>query len=248
MVFQGETMAIPSKAVGYGNNSTARNVFGLSFSTALSSAPKFETYDGGTYPGVGAGTTVAGKSLAGTAGNGNKPMPSLVDTSAAAPASAWMPAAATGGSANPNRVKGQTNFVTSGATLAGASGVRAFGTGFSKTAGALGNGTGVVDSATNPAGVVTWNEAYEMPSDVIPADNLTYDMLVRYTYTGAAPTVLWYFNDNGAGGTEGTPVWTNLVPGTNGLRHCNAGTVAGTYLLDIPASGVVVAAEGWVTA
>lgn len=239
-------MAVPNKAVGYGNNSTARNVFGASFSQALSSAPKYETYDGATYPAVGSGTTTTGKSLAGTAGNGNKTMASLVDTSAAAPTSAWMPAAATGGSANPNRVKGQVSYVTSGATLAGASGVRAYGTAFSKAAGALGNGTGVVDSATNPAGVITWNEAYEMPSDVVPTDNLTYDLLIRYTYTGSAPTWLWYFNDF-VSGTEGTPTWTAVANPTNGLRHTNAGTVSGgPYLLDIPPSGVVVASEGWV--
>lgn len=237
-------MAIPSRAIGYGNNSTARNVFGLTFDQALSSAPKYETYDGGTYPAVGSGTTTTGKALAGTAGNSSKSMVSLVDTSAAAPTSAWMPASATGGSANPNRVKGQTSYVTSAATSAGSSGVSAYGTGFSKAAGALGSGSGTVDSAGNPAGVIRWNEAFEMPSDVVPTDNLTYDLLIRYTYTGTAPTLAWYYND---GGSEGTPTWTALTPGTHGLRHCNAGTVSGTYLLDIPASGVVVASEGWVT-
>lgn len=240
-------MAIPSNTVGYGNNSTARNVFGLTFTTALSSAPKFETYDGGTYPAVGSGTTTTGTALAGTAGNSSKTMASVVDTSAAAPTSAWMPSSATGGTANPNRVKGQTSYVTSAATSGGGTAVRAYGTGFSKGAGALGNSSGAVDSATNPAGVITWNEAFEMPSDVTTSSNLTYDLLVRYSYTGVAPSLAWYYNDS-ASGTEATPVWTALVPGTNGLRHCNAGTVAGTYLLDIPSSGVVVAAEGWVTA
>ena len=104
-----------------------------------------------------------------------------------------------------------------------------------------------MDSATNPAGVLRWNEMLEMPSDVATTDNLTYDLLVRYQYTGSAPSLAWYYNDSGAGGTEGTPVWTALTPGTHGLRHCNAGTVAGTYKLDIPPSGTVDASEGWIS-
>jgi hypothetical protein len=208
-------MAIPSKAIGYGNNSTARNVFRCSFSTALSSLVKYEAYDSAaTYPAIGSATTVTGKSLAGTAGNGNISMAALVDTSNAAPTSAWLPGSATGGSANPNRLKGQTNYVTQ------------------------------VGSVVGAGGAITWNEAFEMPSDVIPTDNLTFDLLLRYTYTGGAPTLTWSYNE----GSEGTPSWTTLTPNTHGIRPCNSGTVAGTYRLDIPPSGVVVAAEGWVTA
>ena len=105
-------MAIPAKATGYGNNSTAQNIFRLAYSTALSSAPKWEAYDGGSFPAVGAATTTNNTVFAGTAGNGNKPMLSLVATTSAPPVSAWKPATATAGSANPNRMKGQTNFVT----------------------------------------------------------------------------------------------------------------------------------------
>ena len=118
-------MAIPNKATGAGNNSTAQNVVRITFSTALSTAPKYEAYDGGTYPAVGAAVTVANTIFAGTAGNGSKPMLSLVATTNAAPASAWKPSAATGGSANPNRMKGQTNFVTDPSTP-GAGGVIRF--------------------------------------------------------------------------------------------------------------------------
>src|SRR3954465_15288203 len=171
-------MAIPNKARGYGNVSTARNVFGLTFSQPLSSAPKYEAYDGGAFPAVSAVVTVANKVLAGTAGNSSKSMLGLVDSSAAAPASSWFPASATGGSANPNRVKGQTSFVTSAATSAGASGVRAFGHGYSAGAGNLGDGSGVVGGAENPAGVITWNETIEIPSDLIPTDAMTYDLLI----------------------------------------------------------------------
>jgi hypothetical protein len=240
-------MAIPNKARGYGNVSTARNIFGVTFSQALSAAPKYEAYDGATFPATGSAVTVANRVLAGSAGNSNKSCLGVVDTSAAAPASSWFPASATGGSANPNRVKGQTSFVTSGATSAGSSGVRAFGTGYSAGAGNLGDGSGVVGGAQNPAGVITWNETIEIASDFVPTDVMTYDLLLRFTYTGTAPTLAWYFNE-GTGDTTPNVTWTALTPGTHGLRHCNAGTVSGgPYLLDIPASSVVIAAEGWVT-
>lgn len=115
-------MAIPLLATGYGNGSVARNVFRVTFSTALSQAPIYYAYDGATFPAVGTAVTTANTVFAGTAGNANKPMLSLVDTSSGAPASSWKPASATGGSANPNRMKGTTNFVTATVTP-GAGGV-----------------------------------------------------------------------------------------------------------------------------
>lgn len=211
-------MAIPSKAVGYGNNNTARNVFRLAFSTALSTPPIYEAYDynGGTFPALGSLLTVAQVAFAGTAGNANKPMLSLVDTSAAAPASAWKPAAATGGSANPNRMKGQTNYVTAAAT-------------------------------PGAGGVITWNEVVEIPSDLVPATHnagMIVELLVRYTYTGAAPVLTWTYND---GGTEAVPVWTALTPGTHGLRHAKAGAATPDYPATVPASGTQDTVEGWIT-
>lgn len=115
-------MAIPAAATGYGNNSTAQNVFRITFSEALSSAPKYEAYDGASFPATGSAVTTANTVFAGTAGNGNKPMLSLVATTSAAPSSNWKPASATAGSANPNRMKGQTNYVTD-PTTPGAGGV-----------------------------------------------------------------------------------------------------------------------------
>lgn len=241
-------MAIPAKVVGAGNGSAARNVFAITVSQALSASPQFEAYDGGTFPAVGSGTTVAGKALAGTAGNGNRSMLSVVSTGAAAPSAAWKPANASAGAANPNRVKGQTSYVVAQETQNGGSGIGAWGLPFTKAAGALGNATGAIDGTQNPAGVIRWNECFEMPSDVVPTDNLTQDLLFRYQYTGSAPTLKWYFNDFSVGGTEATPVWTELTPGSHGVRHCNAGTTAGNYKLDIPPSGTVDAAEAWVTA
>lgn len=206
-------MAIPNKATGYGNNSTAQNVFRITFSQALSSAPKYEAYDGGAFPAVGSAVTVANTVFAGTAGNSNKPMLSLVATTNAAPASNWKPTSATGGSANPNRMKGQTNFVTD-------------------------------PSTPGAGGVIRWNEVLEVPSDATTSSTMAVDLLIRYTYTGTAPTLTWAFNE----GTEGTPSWTNLTPGTHGVRHCRTGTVGGgPYLANIPASSTEDTTEGWVT-
>ncbi|MBX4215685.1 hypothetical protein KW797_01930 [Candidatus Parcubacteria bacterium] len=206
-------MAIPNKATGYGNNSTAVNVFRVTFSTALSTAPKYEAYDGGTFPAVGSATTTANRPLAGTAGNSNKSMICLVDSTGGAPTSNWKPASATGGSANPNRLKGQTSYVTAGGT-------------------------------PGAGGVITFNMVVEVPSDAAPTDNWAFDLLIRYTYTGAAPTLTWAFNE----GSEGTPTWTTLTPGTHGLRHTRAGiSGGGPYLSNIPTSGTEDTAEGWVT-
>jgi hypothetical protein len=205
-------MAIPSKATGYGNNSTARNVFRLAFSTALSGAPLYKAWDGAVFPATGVAVTTANTVFAGTAGNGNKPMLSLVDTSSGAPALAWKPAAATAGSANPNRMKGSTNFVTATAT-------------------------------PGAGGTITWNEVIELPSDATTSSTMATDLEITYQYTGVAPVLTWAYNE----GTEGVPIWTALVPGTNGLRHCDAGTVSPVYLLTIPSAGTVDSAEGWIT-
>lgn len=209
-------MAIPNKATGYGNNSVAQNVFRLTFSTALSQAPTYEAYDSAaTFPAVGTDLTVAKKIFAGTAGNSSKPMLSLVATTSAAPSSAWKPAAATGGSANPNRMKGTTNYVTDPTT-------------------------------PGAGGVIRWNMVAELPSDLVPAtDNveMQHDLLIRYTFTGGAPALTWAFNE----GTEGTPTWTNLTPGTHGIRHSKSGAVTPSYFATVPASGTQDTVEGWVT-
>ncbi len=206
-------MAIPNKATGYGTGSTAINVFRITFSTALSAAPIYYAYDGGVYPAVGSAVTTSNDVFIGTAGNGNIPMLSLVDTSSGAPISAWKPAAPTPGSANPNRMKGLTNYVTATAT-------------------------------PGAGGTITWNEVIELPFDATTASTMAADLVVSYQYTGTAPVLTWAFNE----GSEGAPVWTALVPGTNGLRHCDAGTVSGgPYLLSIPAAGTANSIEGWIT-
>ncbi|KUK49418.1 MAG: hypothetical protein XD75_0582 [Parcubacteria bacterium 33_209] len=91
-------MAIPNKATGAGNNNAA-NVFKVTFSQALSTAPKYEAWDNSkTFPAKDeSGSTVAKEIFTGTTGNGNKPMLYLVDTNAGAtpPGANWKPASAT---------------------------------------------------------------------------------------------------------------------------------------------------------
>jgi hypothetical protein len=204
-------MAIPLKVTGAGNNSTARNVYKVAFSTALSSAPYYKAWDNSqTFPARDtSGSTTTKEIFTGTTGNGSKPMLSLVDTSSAAPSSAWKPTSATSGSANPNRLKGSINYVTA--------------------------------TTTPGAGeYITFNMCLEVPYDAsVPSSSSMNALLeITYTYTGTAPTVSWYANE----GTEGTPTWTQLTPGTHGIRFCNSSASTSdstTWKLTLPASGTV---------
>jgi hypothetical protein len=211
-------MAIPAKATGAGNNNAAK-VFKITFDQALSTAPKYEGWDNAAvFPLKDAsGSTVAKEIFTGTTNNSSKPFLYLVDTNAGAtaPGANWKPASATAGSANPNRLKGTTNYVTATNTPA------------------LGE-------------YITFNIGAEVPDDAtVPSDSSCNFLLqIRYTYTGTAPALTYAFNE----GSEGTPSWTTLTPGTNGLRFCNSGTSAGgPYKLTLAASGVVDAGEVWVT-
>jgi hypothetical protein len=212
-------MAIPNKAVGSGPVGAVQNVFRITWSTALSTAPKYEAWDNSsTFPARdAAGATVAKEVFTGTAGNSSKPELSLYCTSSGVSTANWTPTSATGGSANPNRLKGTTNYVTD-TTTPGA------------------------------AGVTLFNMTGEFPSDsTVPSTtSQNYLLQVRYTYTGSAPTLTYAFND-ATSGTEGTPLWTTWTPGTHGMRHVNSGTSAGTYKLTLPVSGVVNTGEIWVT-
>lgn len=210
-------MSIPSKATGYGEPSTARNVFRLTFSKSLALQPVWEAYDGGTYPAQGILTSTDNDVFVGTAGNGNKPMLGLVATSLAAPTASWLPAAPVLGGAVANRLKGQNNWV--------------------------------IDPTIPTAGTsITFNMVLEVPSDASPSATMGADLLSRFTYSGAAPSLTWSYNDSAAGGTEGSPVWTTWTPGTHGIRHCQTGTVSGgPYTAKIPVAGVQTTTEGWVT-
>lgn len=209
--------AIPSKAVGYGNNSTAQNIFRITFSQALSTAPKYEAWDNSsTFPARDAsGSTIIKEIFTGNATNSSKPFLCLVATTSAAPSSNWKPASATGGSANPNRLKGTTNFVTDPTT-------------------------------PGAAGTIRFNMVAEVPFDAtVPStSSCNYLLQIRYNYTGTAPTLTYDYND---GGSEGTPTWTTWTPGTHGMKHASAGVTSGAIKLTLPESSTVDSAEGWIT-
>lgn len=173
-------MAIPSKATGYGNDSTAQNVFKIAFSQALSTAPRYEAWDNSeTFPARDAsGSTVAKEIFTGTAGNSNKPYLALKATTSSGGSSDWLPASATAGSANPNRLKGTTNYVTD-PTTPGAS------------------------------GEIKFNMVAEVPSDAaVPStSSCNYLLQIRYNYTGSAPTLTYSYNE-GTEGTPSWTTWT----------------------------------------
>jgi len=213
-------MAIPSKAIGGGNNN-ATKVFKVTFSTALSTAPKLEAWDNSsTFPAKDAsGSTTAKEIFTGTTGNGSKPELAAWSGGAEAdgtlPGASWHPATATAGSANPNLLKGTTNYVTC-----------------TNTPGAGGDI------------VFNLSERVGYDATVPSTTSMAAIIQIRYTYTGSAPSLTFYYND---GGSETTPSWTTFTPGTHGVRFCNTGTSAGTYKLTLPAEGTVDAGELWIT-
>ena len=210
-------MAIPFKITGAGNQD-ARYVFRVTFSQALSVAPDIEAWDNvATFPArTNPGTTAANEVFTGTTGNGDIPMLYAVATTSAAPGDDWKPISATAGTANPNRLRGDTSYITD-PTIPGA------------------------------AGSIYFNLGIEVPYDasVPSATPLAHVIQIRYRYSGATPTLAFAANE----GTEASPAWTTFVPGTNGVRYCNAGTswVAGPYKLTLPESGTVDASELGIT-
>jgi len=149
--------------------------------------------------------TVANTVLAGTTKNGSKSMVALVDTTNAAPDEIWAPYSASAGEANPNLLKGTTSYVEQDGSV-------------------LTNG----DRAT-------FNMVITVPSDMETTDPAGFDLLIRYTYTGSAPTLTFQANE----GTEGTPTWTSLTVDTHGIKHCRSGS---TQYANIPADDAVQSA------
>lgn len=127
-----------------------------------------------TFPAVdAAGSTTTKEAFTGTAGNSSKPMFALYCTSSAGPGSAnWFPASATAGSANPNRMKGSTNYVTDPTTPT-SSGVTKFNI-----------------SAEFPSDAT------------VPSSSSQNILLqVQYQYTGSAPSLTYAYNDGGTEGS-----------------------------------------------
>lgn len=215
-------MAIPSKVIGAGN-ANATQCFKVTFDQALSTAPKIEAWDNSeTFPlKTASGATTALEIFTGTTGNGDTPC-----------IAAWSGGAESSGN------------------LPGASWHPASATGGSANPNLLLGTTNYVTCTNTPGlgGDIVFNLSLEVGFDATVPSTTEYAAIIqiRYTYTGTAPALVFAYND---GGTEGTPSWTTFVPGTDGVRFCNASTswAAGPYKLTLPGSGVVVASELGIT-
>ena len=210
-------MAVPYKLTGAGNNN-AQYVFKVTFSTALSTAPKIEGWDNSsTFPAKdSAGTTVAKEIFTGTAGNSLLAMLYAVSTTSGTPGSNWKPAAATGGSTNPNRLEGTTSYVT--------------------------------DTTTPGAGSsIYFNLGIEVPYDAtVPSTtSMAHIIQVRYTYTGSAPSVTFYGNE-GTEGTPTWTQFTPGTHGVR-YCNASTSWAAGPYKLTLPESSTVDASELGIT-
>lgn len=110
----------------------------------------------------------------------------------------------------------------------------------------------LLDSAPPVAGDVFFNFDFSFPDDVLPGDNMAFTIEFRYIFTGATPTITLAGND---GGTEGSPIWTNLVTAVGGvpgaasvLRPSDAGGTGVGDTVTIPTSGEIFPDEIFVTA
>lgn len=214
-------MAIPSKVVGAGGANDATQCFKVTFDQALSTAPKIEAWDNSeTFPAKDAsGSTTAKEIFTGTTGNGNTPC-----------LAAW-----SGGAESDGNLPG-SNWHPAAVTAGSDNPNLLLGT------------TNYVTCTNTPGlgGDIVFNLSLEVGYDAtVPSTtSMAAIFQIRYTYTGTAPGLVFAYND---AGTETTPSWTTFVPGTNGVRFVNTGTESGTYKLTLPAAGVVVAGELWVT-
>jgi hypothetical protein len=218
-------MATKGRAKGYGSEGTYAhiNVFKVSFNHPLSSKVRYECYDNDqTYPAVDDNNTAVAHNVFGVWGT-SLSMIALRDTTNGAGAATmnWFPAATAANTATINRMKGLTWYVTQqGATL-----------------------------STSP-GSLYFNMQVEVPATSQTSWNMQFDLQLRYTFTSTTPTLTWYFNQvvGGTAGTGTVPVFATMPPGTWGIRHCRAGTAeAGPYLANIPATGVELTEESWIT-
>ncbi len=95
--------------------------------------------------------------------------------------------------------------------------------------------------------VIYFNLGVEVPYDAtIPsAAGMAHIIQIRMKYSGSQPTATIAANE----GTEASPTWTNITPGTNGIKYCNAGTdwTTGPYKLTLPELGTVDAPEAGIT-
>ena len=160
-------MAVPFQITGAGNQD-ARYVFRTTFSQDLVLAPCIEAWDNAeTFPvKTATGSTIAKEVFTGTAQNGNIPMLYAVATTNATPGDDWKPAIATAGSANPNRLMGNTNYVTDPTTPSAGEHIY------------FNLGVEIPYDATIPS-----------------TSSLAHVIQIRYTYSGITPDITFCANE-----------------------------------------------------
>lgn len=204
-------------------NIDGQNVFRVRFATnPCSDIPQLQAWDDFN------ANSVIGEQLAGTPGNGNKPLVAAKHTTGGPSGAAWVPASATPGGATTNRLKGGESFCLLGATPPAANEDRTFQL-------ALGC---AADSAQGTSG--------HLPI-----------LLVKTFYAGAPPDVSFWYNNASGGGTEVTPAWVQMTSEDQGVSmpigvkntiHAT-GPATTTSALDPvtkPGSGEKWAEEQWI--
>ncbi len=205
-------MAIPLKVTGAGNNSVAQNVYKVAFSTALSSAPVYKAWDNAS--------TFPARDAAGST------VAKEIFVGTAGNSNKPMLSLVATSSAAPSSAWKPASETAGGAV----------------TVNRMKGSTNFVTDPSTPgaAGYIRFNMCLEVPSDatVPSATGMSALLEITYTYTGAAPTLTWSANE----GTEGSPTFTTLTPGTHGIRFCNAAATVGdaaSWKLTLPASSTV---------
>ena len=113
-----------------------------------------------------------------------------------------------------------------------------------------GNENYVVLSVSGSPDAVRFNLCWDIPADVGAEEDLNSVISVEYAYSSTPPDLAWFFNDEDAGGTEGTPVWTQFSVGSSGsfLKPTDSGVSPPDLVFTLPPSGAKENPELWVDA
>ena len=103
-------------------------------------------------------------------------------------------------------------------------------------------------ATVSAGGSITFNMQCKVPASTQTDSTLGFNLTIRYSYISTTPTVNYYFNSDD-GGTDATPSWAELTPGTHGFVHTRLNTAtAGPYYVDIPATGQTKTSSIWIVA
>ena len=211
-----------TEAQGYGQGGVNRYCFALTFDQDLSSLCTYHAYDNNqTFPAMEASilTTHVNEVFTHGFSATNNSMIMLIDTTNAEPSDTWGTTLATGGGsdneANPNFI-GKNNGDANDAYVE-------------------------QDGSILETADLMWNMLVEVDTAVELTDDMRFELVIRFTFTGPVPTPVWGINVGSAPTT-----WQAMTPGVEGIKHCNAAAgAAGTLKATIPASGQELTAKAF---